>query len=411
MLVAVLTLTLGLFAAQGPERIVDIRVQGNTITAEADIVRMAGVEPGTEITPQTIEAVEARVRAGGRFERVEVLKRFASIADPTQIVLIILVDEGRITVERQDGQPPRAVRRRFPPIMWLPLLGSEEGYGFTYGALATVQSPFGPGTRISFPVTWGGERRAGVELEKRATTGRVTRLRGAASVVSRHNPAYERNELWQQAWIRGDREIVRALRAGAWTGIDFVTFANRDDRIFRTGLDVTLDTRVDPMLSRQAVYVRTSVERLGMREGDSPLRTLVDAQAYVGGPWSTTIVVRAYRNGANRPLPPYMKVLLGRDSTLRGFPPGIEAGDTTAAGTIEVRWPITSPLRLGKLGLRAFVDAATVYDADERMADQHFGRSVGGGVWFYLTVIRLAFDVAHGSIGTTRAQVSTGLLF
>ena len=66
---------------------------------------------------------------------------------------------------------------------------------------------------------------------------------------------------------------------------------------------------------------------------------------------------------------------------------------------------------LGKLGVRAFIDAATVYDAGAHLRRQRFERGVGGGVWFTATVIRLAFDVAHGSNGGTRAQLSSGLAF
>jgi hemolysin activation/secretion protein len=122
-------------------------------------------------------------------------------------------------------------------------------------------------------------------------------------------------------------------------------------------------------------------------------------------------VLRVSRAGATRPGPGYLTVLLGRDGTLRGFRAGIAAADTTAAGTLELRVPVTSPLSLGKLGVRAFIDAAAVYDAGASIHDQKFSRGIGGGVWFTATVIRLAVDVAHGSSGATRVQVTSGLLF
>ena len=92
--------------------------------------------------------------------------------------------------------------------------------------------------------------------------------------------------------------------------------------------------------------------------------------------------------------------------------PETAAGDTTAAGTLELRVPVNAPLSIGKVGVRAFVDAATVYDAGEQLRDQHFERGVGGGVWFTATVIRFALDVAHGSGGSTRvsAQFRTAVL-
>lgn len=407
-----LLLALSLLAQLPAEQVAGIRVQGNTLTADADIVRLAGVEVGTPVTPTLLDDIAARLKQGGRFERVEVLKRFASIADLSQVLIVIVVDEGRVVVKPMSGnQPARAVRRRGPPLMFLPLLGSDDGFGFTYGALVTMPNVAGPRTRLSVPLTWGGERRAGVELEKRLDSARFTRVRVGGSVLRRENRALDAVDSRQQVWARGERAFIRAIRGGAWAGMDRVSFLGEESTITRTGLDLALDTRVDPMLSRNAVYVRTAVERLAVHGGEAPVRTLLDANAYLPGPGAITIAVRAYRDGANRPVPGYLKVLRGRDQTLRGFRAGEVAGDTTAAGTIELRMPLTNPLSVGKVGLRAFIDAAAVYHAGESVHDQRFARGIGGGVWFTATVIRLAVDVAHGSGGATRVQVSSGLTF
>lgn len=402
--------TLALLAGQPAERVVAIRVQGNTITPEAEIVAIAGVPVGSEFTPAMLTEVAARVRAGGTFERVEVFKRYASLSDPAQVMLVVIVDEGHIVV-RRDGTTARAASRRLPPLMYLPILGSNEGYGFSYGALVTMQPVFGPGTRLSFPLTWGGERRAGVEVEKRFSTDRIMRLRGGATLLSRRNLALDATDNRQQVWTRLDREVVRSFRFGVWTGLDFVRLGAEEDRVSRAGVELTLDTRIDPMLSRNAVYVRSGIERLGVRGGEAPRRTFVDASTYIGLPKSSILVVRLYRDGADRAVPSYLKVLRGRDMTLRGFRAATAAGDTTAAGTIEIRVPLNSPTSVGKVGVRAFIDAATVYDAGRRMRDQRFDRGIGGGVWFTATVIRLALDVARGSAGDTRVQLSSGLLF
>ncbi len=399
-------------ASQTVERVAAVRVQGNTLTPEADIVRLAGVPVGTAVTPALTGEVAARIRRGGHFERVEVLKRYASIADATQVLLVIVVDEGAVVVRpMRDGQAARAVRRRGPPLMFLPLLGSDDGYGFTYGALVSMPNVAGPKTRVSVPLTWGGERRAGIELEKRANTTRFARVRLGAAVLHRENHALDATDSRQQVWLRGEREIARSVRLGAWTGLDHVTFGAADDMVLRTGVDAAFDTRVDPMLSRNAVYVRAAVERLGVGQGAAPVRTLLDASGYLGAFGPSTLVVRIYRDGANRNVPGYLNVLRGRDSTLRGFRAGTDAGDTTAAGSLELRLPVTSPLSVGKVGVRAFIDAATVYDAGAPLRRQHFDRGIGGGVWFTATIIRLAFDVAHGSTGGTRAQLSSGLSF
>jgi outer membrane protein assembly factor BamA len=403
---------LALFGGQSVERVTAVRVQGNTLTADADVVRMSGVQVGAEVTPGLLEKVAARLKSAGHFERVEVLKRYASIADPSQILLVIVVDEGRVVVQpAKNGQPARAVKKRGPPLMFLPLFGYPEGYGFTYGALVSMPDVAGPRTRVSIPLTWGGERHAGVELEKRLDTPRLTRLRVGGAVLSRENPAYNRTDERQQAWVRGEREFARALRLGAWGGYDAVSFSGQDSRVVRTGGDATFDTRIDPMLSRRAVYVRGGVERLDILDQSAAIRTAIDASGYVGGPGSSTIVLRVVRDGTNASVPPYLKVLLGRNDTLRGYPSGYATGDSTASGQVELRVPLTPPLRFIKAGVRTFVDAATVYDAGEQLQDQHFEHSVGAGVWLTVTAVRVALDVAHGANGSTRLLLSSALLF
>jgi outer membrane protein assembly factor BamA len=405
-------ITLALLAGQPVEQIAGIRVQGNTLTPDADVIRIAGIEPGAPVAPDTLDVVAARLRASKRFEHVEVVKRYASIADPSRILLVIIVDEGRVRIRpAEDGRPAQAVRRRGPPLMFLPILGSAEGYGFTYGALVSIPNVAGAGTRVSFPLTWGGERRAGIEFEKRADSLRMTRVVVGGAFSRRENTAFDAIDTREQAWVRGERELARPLRVGAWTGFDAVSFAGTDNQVWRTGTDVQLDTRIDPMLSRGAVYVRGALERLSVRDGTAAVRTLLDASGYFAGPGPSTVVLRVYRDGASQPVPPYLKVLLGRDLTLRGYRAATSAGDSTAAGTIELRVPLTSPLSIGKIGVRAFVDAATVYDAGESLRRQHFERGIGGGVWFAATVVRVFVDVAHGAAGSTRVQVTSGVGF
>jgi len=276
-------LALTLFAAQPAERVVDVRVQGNTLTPEAEVVRMAAVAPGTEVTPALVAALPSRLERAGRFKHVEVLKRYASIADPSQIVLIIVVDEGPVAIKAgRPGEPARTVRRRVPPLLVLPVLGSEDGYGFTYGALVSVPNIAGRRTRLSVPLTWGGERRVQAEFEVRLPTERLTRMRVGGAWLRRDNRALSAIDERQQVSVRGEREIARALRAAAWSGVDQVRFGGGDSQVLRGGLDVAVDTRVDPMLSRNAVFVRGAVERLAVRDGAAATRTLGSADLRMG---------------------------------------------------------------------------------------------------------------------------------
>jgi outer membrane translocation and assembly module TamA len=75
----------------------------------------------------------------------------------------------------------------------------------------------------------------------------------------------------------------------------------------------------------------------------------------------------------------------------------------------EVRMPVTSPLSIGRFGVKAFVDAGTVYSAGSRIGDQRFDRGVGAGVFFTATVVRAGLDVAWPERGKGKPRVHFGL--
>ena len=105
---------MGAAPAQSAEVVAEIRVHGNLITPEDEVLRLADVRVGMPFAPDTPEQVAARLQTSKRFERVEVLKRFASISDPSQIVLVIIVDDGRVAVDwsdREGVRTPRVTRR------------------------------------------------------------------------------------------------------------------------------------------------------------------------------------------------------------------------------------------------------------------------------------------------------------
>jgi hypothetical protein len=396
-------------SAAPPAHISAIEVRGNHTTTDEVVIGIAGVKVGDPFTDQTLAAMKDRLEKSNRFAAVDVLKRYQSLTDFSAVLVLISVTEREgVSVDVPMPGPMRVLKAN---TMWLPVLRYEDGYGFTYGARVSFVDVLGKRSRLSVPLTWGGERRAGIELEKRLDSPRLTRFIVNGTLIDRENPAYEASDVRQQVSARAERAVSSPLRLGAWSGFDHVSFGGEESRLVRVGADAAVDTRVDPMLSRNAVYIRGAIERLDILDGGAPLRTLIDANGYLGGPGPTTIAVRAYRNGANDPVPPYLKMLLGRDSTLRGVPSGVAAGDSTAAGTIELRVPVSSPLNIAKLGVRGFVDAATVYDAGEHLTDQRFDRSIGAGVWVTFTVIRIALDVARDSRGTTRVQLNSGLLF
>ena len=128
------------------EIVAAIQVHGNTLTPSDEIIRASGIAVGDHVSDTVLSDAEARLRSAIRFDSVDVLKRFASISDLTQILILIQVDEGPVRVDVPDIDEPvptapgppvartRVVRRSRFNMMFVPILDAEDGYGFTYGA-------------------------------------------------------------------------------------------------------------------------------------------------------------------------------------------------------------------------------------------------------------------------------------
>jgi len=395
-----------------PAIVSEILVHGNVLTADEEVRRLAGVAAGEAVTPTLAGDVAARLRASHRFQQVDVRTRFASIADPSQIVLVIIVDEGPVSIESAgEGAQPTVVKSRGPHLLYFPILNAEDGYGATYGMRLALADRVGRSSRVSFPLTWGGEKQVGAELDKRFNSGPLNRLIAGASLSRRTNPLFEQDDDRAQVSVRGERQLLPAVRAGASVSWQHVSFGGADDRFAQAGADISVDTRVDPVLPRNAVYARARVDRLDFHSAGGMVRTQIDGRGYLGLAGQMILAVRATREAADGNLPPYEKLLLGGMANLRGFGAGTAAGDTLVAGSVELLVPLTSPLRVGRIGVSAFVDEGTVYGHGAHFGDQTLKRGVGGSVWFSAAFVRLSIAVAHGISGSTHVHAGGSLMF
>ncbi|PYR02555.1 MAG: hypothetical protein DMF97_04415 [Acidobacteria bacterium] len=229
------------------------------------------------------------------------------------------------------------------------------------------------------------------------------------SVSRRTNPFYDQDDDRARVWVRAERAIASSLKAGATGGWQRVSFFDVQDRFAQAGFDIAFDTRIDPALPRNAVYVRAAVDRLTVQHGVT--RSDIDARGYVGLLGQTVLALRVLRQDSNKPLPPYLKPLLGGMSNLRGFASGTAAGDTLMALSAEAIVPLTSPLDVGKMGVSVFTDAGTTYDKGTRLTDQTLKRGYGGSLWFAAAFLRLNIAVAHGRGSTTRIHVGGSVSF
>lgn len=417
VLAAILTLTPAVQApvAQPAEVVAEIRVHGNHVTPDEEVVAIAGIIVGSPVTSETMAQVSARLRASGKFDDVEVLKRFASISDLSQISVVIIVNEGPVRIafeEGPDGEEVAVIKRRtgFRNFMFLPILDGEDGYGLTYGVMASIAGPVGERSRLSFPLSWGGTRRAGVELEKNFPSGVLTRVKLGASIQRRTNPAFDEDDDRGRVWARVEHAF-RQVRVGGGAAWEHVTFGPLSAELRTVGADATLDTRINPTYPRNAVLATAAWERVAFTSGASLHRTHVDARGYVGLIGQTVLAVRVMRQGANGPQPAYLKPLLGGWSSLRGFEAGAFIGDIVVAGSAEVLIPLTSPLSVGRFGISGFVDTGVAYDHGQRLKDQARQTGIGGSLWLTATAFRLSLSVAHGRGAGTRINFGGGLTF
>lgn len=410
LLAAGLLLASAAAAAQtSPGVVGEVRVHGNHTTPDADVLAIAGDLVGKPATDALVAEVTDRIEKSGRFEGVDVRKRFRSIDNPDDILLMIVVDE--MPGISSDDLIPGPWTKLRSSGMFLPIVRHDDGYGFTYGARVSFVDRLGPRSRVSFPLTWGGERQARAQIERTFTGGPIARLSGEAGIGRRENPHYEIGDTRTSVQARAESAVQRWLRVAAGAGVEEVKFGEMRDRLVRAGGEVTLDTRVDPAFPRNAVHATFGVERLSFDAGTANRRT-ADVRGYVGLLGQTVLAARALSLTATAPLPDYEKGLLGGAASVRGYDAGYRAGDNIAVVSAELRVPVTAPLSIGRFGVKAFVDAGTAYAHGTRLSDQRLERGYGGGAYLHLTILSLSLDVARAhETGNVRWHFGMGVTF
>jgi len=394
--------------AQAQERIAEIRVHGNHTTPEADILSLAGLAAGADASEARLREAERKLRDTGRFEGVELRRRYLSIADPSQILVMIVLDE-HPAVSATD-LTPGPFRKLAAAQMWLPILHHDDGYGLTYGARISFVDVLGDRSRLSVPMSWGGERRIALEAE-RAFDGPISIVRGAMSVNRRVNPHFELSDRREEVRVEAERIITSWLRAGASARVAQVHFGPAyDARHSAAGVIGTVDTRIDPSFPRNAIHARVGWERLFLPGRGTP-RFRSDTRGFIGIGGSTVLALRGQLIRAGSALPAAEQSLLGGSDSVRGYRTGHRAGDNLAAATIEVRQPLNSPLSVGRFGLKAFMDAGTTWAAGGRLRDQVFDRGIGGGVYFGGGPFVMDLDIAWPREGSPRAHFGLGVTF
>ena len=236
---------------------------------------------------------EARLVTALKFESVEVLKRFASISDPTRVLILIQVDEGPVRVDIPDVDigPEEARRRRRPARLscafrrssdvrpdpqcrrWLWIHVRRE---FAFAGHRSARR------RIVVPASWGGDKRVGAEYQQEFSKRFAPRLRAGGFLQTTHASFFEDDADRKRVWGRTEWPIVREVHAGGEVAWQTSSLNGRRSSSDSVGADVVVDTRVDPLMPHNAIFVRSAVERLLFSPTGTAVRTEIDANGYVG---------------------------------------------------------------------------------------------------------------------------------
>jgi outer membrane protein assembly factor BamA len=382
---------------------------------DADVVSIAGVTLGQTISDDGVAEIERRLKQSGRFETVEVRKRYRSLTDTSDVAIVLLVHEKPGVMSSAAGvvRTGRPLGRVGDRLMFLPILTYADGYGFTYGGRMSALDTLGFGERLTVPATWGGTRRVALELDRTFKTGPITRIESSVALWQRENPHFRLDDRRVELKTRAERRFGRLVRTGVQASRSSVDFGGTDDQLWTLGADTALDTRADPTFPRNAVFLGAGWNGLHVRSEPARIdRYTTDARGYVGLVGQTVAAVRLQYTAASSTLPDYERLLLGGASTLRGFRAGTFDGDRLLVSSGEIRVPITSVLTSARLGLLGFFDAGKAWDIGQRVGDARWHKGVGGGVFLIAPLVKLNLDLAHGlGDGDTRLHLGVGFAF
>jgi outer membrane protein assembly factor BamA len=400
---------------QSPETIAEVRVHGNVTLSDEAVLKLAGIALGTALDPAGTDAIAKRLRDSGRFDEVEVRKRYRTLAmDEVALVLVVHERAGLSAT----GEPPSVMRRIRNRLMFFPILQYDDGYGWTYGGQTAVVDALGKGTRLSVPLSWGATKRAAVEADRTFKTGPLTRLTGSFGVSQRENPHFGVDDRRTAVNARAERRLFDLVTLGAEIGRTRVTFQPARESFWTTGADATVDTRRDPSFPSDAVLASVAWTRLNAigptsfgPGGASVDRYRLDARGFKRLVGQTVLAVRTEYDNASAPLPQYEQWLLG-GSSLRGVRSGAFAGDQRFLWSAELRTPFSSPFSVGRVGFNVFMDGGVTAPYGERIWDQPRHKSAGAGLFLIATVLQLNLDVSRSIDGkSTRVHFGTGFTF
>jgi len=378
------------------EILVEARFRGNFTTPDEEMIQLGNIELGVPVEAVSFEDIRQRLLQTGRFESVEVTKRYRSLSSSEKVILLVTVREKQSAMSK---------------FMFMPILQINDEYGFTFGLRTTAKNLLGFNERLSIPLTWGGVRRAALESEFEMNNPVISTLTLGVDVSRKENPHYQtgdfRNGVQAELQRRLNRFEVNVY--SSWTRVDF-GFQSSSFVTFGTGF--VFDTRQDVNLPRDAFYAGISWERLQILGGGPGFnRYTLDLRGYKGIIGQTILAGQFLHRPVDGRLPDFERPFLGGANTLRGYKPGAFIGDNITTTSIELRMPLTSPRKAYHAGINLFLDSGAVYDYGTSIGNADFKHGAGVGCFFLFMGFGIKADLAYNMHDDFRVHFSTGFRF
>ena len=377
------------------ELLLDVRFHGNHSISDEELMELADLSVGERLDNFDPDEIRERLMQTGRFESVEVQKRYRSMSRTDQVILLISVKE----------KTPASKK-----FMFFPVLDYTDEYGFTFGGRVTAIDLLNVGDRISFPLTWGGVRQAAVEPQIPLPSTIFDYASGSFGISQRENPHFDTDDrrVALKGGVRKQIGIFSFNIDGGWTDVHFGT---TDDQFVTIGAGAVIDTRTNVFIPRNAVYAGAGWERTKITGGAGFNQFNVDLRGFKSFIGQSVLAAQVYYLGADGPLPDYQQPFLGGSATLRGYTAGQFAGDNLLIGSLELRMPITPANSIARAGFNVFFDTGTVYDHGTSVKDSRFHNGVGGGFFVFAFGLGFKFEVGYDLDNSVRAHFATQFRF
>ena len=366
--------------------------------------RWLELEPGDEITSDTLLLARERLLSSGYFKELELYTARGSA--PGQVVLVV---EGKL-----DRSTHFQTGFGYEPLdgWYLNLIGARWNSPFHRGGFLRVGWSVGLRTRGLYADWLRPSTIGSLDL---AVSGRLGNQQWIAWI---DDTLYRQDITRNQIAIGLGRSRRRGASAQLWIAYgsakpdSLLREFNGDDEIdlnaafpeitqtqnlWQTQLDLSLDHRDDRIAPHRGGYLGTRL-RAGLVDGDQGyFRALADARRFFALPGRSVLGLRAHGAWSSQETPYYERFIFGGVDNLRGFADASLSGPRGAsafvAGTLELRTPLIGrSAPESRIDGILFIDGGTHWDADG--AAQSGSLGIGYGLRVRLPwVQRIGVDV------------------